>query len=347
MDGRNGQRRATARLSIWPENDRRRCRVLRSVLLLALGVVLSTRWSADAGPGLQRISIATAPTGSVSFVIGAGLARLISQHLPGIHATAEVTGSFADNMRLIAARRVELAFAHNDIAYDAWKGVEAFHGTPVPIRALAPLYDSYAQLVTLEGTGITRLGDLRGRRVATGPPGGTVELTSGRLMRAAGIDPDRDIRRERLPIIPAADALRDRKIDALWWVAGLPVPPILDLAASPGIRVRLIPLDEVLEAVRRRYPGMYTRGTISPVVYPGLEQPVPTVVVPAVLVVHRELPEDLAYFITRLLFERRSELETVHPSAKEVSLLRITGRTPIPFHPGAARYYRERGVPGF
>ncbi|MCS7234467.1 MAG: TAXI family TRAP transporter solute-binding subunit [Armatimonadota bacterium] len=300
-----------------------------------------------AGPGPVRISIATAPTGSVAFVVGAGLARLISQYIPGVHATAEVTGSFADNMRLLAARRVELAFAHNDIAYDALRGAEGFQGQAVQIRAVAPLYDSYAQLVTLEGSGIARLPDLKGRRVSTGPPGGTVELTSGRIMRAVGIDPERDIRRERLPIIPAADALRDRKIDALWWVAGLPVPPILDLAAAPGTRIRVVPLEEALEPLRKQYGPMYMPGTISPVVYPGMDRPVTTVVVPAVLVAHRELSEDLVYAVTRLLFERRAELEAVHPAVKEVSLLRITGRTPIPFHPGAARYYRERGVPGF
>jgi TRAP transporter TAXI family solute receptor len=316
-------------------------------VVLSFAVVLALGFGSSAGPTLRRLSIATAPTGSVSFVIGAGLARLLSQHLPGVHVTAEVTGSFADNMRLIAAKRVELAFAHNDIAYDAWKGVESFQGSPVPIRALAPLYDSYAQLVTLEGTGIARVSDLRGKRVSTGPPGGTVELTSGRIMRAAGVDPDRDIRRERLPITPAADALRDRKLDALWWVAGLPVPPVLDLAASPGLRVRLVPLEEVLEPLRRQYGNMYTRGVISTVVYPGMDRPVPTVVVPAVLVVHQDFPEDLAYAITRLLFERRAELEAVHAAVKEISLLRITGRTPIPFHPGAARYYRERAVPGF
>lgn len=174
-----------------------------------------------------------------------------------------------------------------------------------------------------------------------------MELTSGRIMRAAGVDPDRDIRRERLPITPAADALRDRKLDALWWVAGLPVPPVLDLAASPGLRVRLVPLEEVLEPLRRQYGNMYTRGVISTVVYPGMDRPVPTVVVPAVLVVHQDFPEDLAYAITRLLFERRAELEAVHAAVKEISLLRIAGRTPIPFHPGAARYYRERAVPGF
>ncbi len=311
--------------------------VLVALLLVELGA---------SGPTVRRISIATGGTGGVYFVLGGGLARMISQYIPGVQATAEVTSASVDNMRLIGAKRADIAFTLNDTAYDAWRGIGEFRGSPIPIRVLAPIYDNYNHLVTLEGTGIHTVADLRGKRVSVGAPGSGTEVTALRILRAAGIDPDRDIRKERLGVAPSADALRDRKIDAFFWSGGLPTPAVLDLASSPGIRIRIVPLDTVLDALRKEHGPLYARGVISRIVYPGMDQNVPTIVVANLLVVHRDFPEDLAYEITKLIFERKRELETVHAEAKNISLLRITGRTPIPFHPGAARYYREKGISG-
>jgi len=316
-------------------------------ITLALIVGLLLAGPGVAGPTLRRISIATGGTGGVYFVLGGGLARLISQHIQGVQATAEVTSASVDNMRLIGARRADIAFTLNDTAYDAWKGLGEFQGNPIPIRVLAPIYDNYNHLVTLDGTGIQTVADLRGKRVSVGSPGSGTEVTALRILRAAGIDPDRDIRKERLGVAPSADALRDRKIDAFFWSGGLPTPAVLDLASSPGIRIRIVPLDTVLEALRREYGPLYARGVISRIVYPGMDRDVPTIIVANLLVVHRDFPEDLAYQITKLLFERKRELEVVHAEAKNITLLRITGRTPIPFHPGAARYYREKNISGF
>jgi TRAP transporter TAXI family solute receptor len=315
------------------------CCALVLVALLAGGL--------SAAPTVQRISIATGGTGGVYFVLGGGLARLISQHIPGVQATAEVTSASVDNMRLIGAKRADLALTLNDTAYDAWKGLGDFRGSPVPIRVLVPVYDNYNHLVTLDGTGIHRVADLRGKRVSVGSPGSGTEVTALRILRAAGIDPDRDIRKERLGVAPSADALRDRKIDAFFWSGGLPTPAVLDLASTPGIRVKIVPMDDLVEPLRKEFGPLYFRAVISRVVYPGMDQPVPTIGVANLLVVHQDFPEDLAYRITRLIFERKAELETVHAEAKNITLLRIAGRTPIPFHPGAARYYRERAVPGF
>ncbi len=313
----------------------------------ALLVVLLLVAGAAAGPTLRRISIATGGTGGVYFVLGGGLARLISQHVPGVQATAEVTAASVDNMRLIGAKRADIAFTLNDTAYDAWRGLGDFRGSPIPIRVLVPLYDNYNHLVTLEGTGISRVADLRGKRVSVGAPGSGTEVTALRILKAAGIDPDRDIRKERLGVAPSADALRDRKIDAFFWSGGLPTPAVLDLSSTPGIRIKLVPMDDLVEPLRKEFGPLYSRGVISRVVYMGMDQPVPTIIVANLLVVHQDFPEDLAYQITRLVFDRKAELETVHAEAKNITLLRIAGRTPIPFHPGAARYYQERGVPGF
>ncbi|MDR5703691.1 MAG: TAXI family TRAP transporter solute-binding subunit [Armatimonadota bacterium] len=319
--------------------------VWATILVLTAISLIGT--PASSAPTLRRISIATGGTGGVYFVLGGGLARLISQHIPGVQATAEVTSASVDNMRLIGAKRADLALTLNDTAYDAYKGQADFKGNPIPIRVLVPVYDNYNHLVTIEGTGINSIADLKGKRVSVGSPGSGTEVTALRILRAAGIDPDRDIRKERLGVAPSADALKDRKIDAFFWSGGIPTPAVLDLASTPGIRMRLIPLDTVVEALRKEYGPLYFKITIRKIAYPGLTEDVPVVGVANLIVVHKDFPEDLAYAIVKLIFERKQDLVAVHKEAQNISLLRIAGRTPIPFHPGAVRYYREKGVPGF
>ncbi|MDR7438758.1 MAG: TAXI family TRAP transporter solute-binding subunit [Armatimonadota bacterium] len=314
------------------------------VLLIVLLLLAAEDRGGVAGPA-RRLSIATGASGSVYFVLGAGLARLLSHSLPGVHATAEVTPGGVANMHLLADGRADLAFAPYDTAYEAWRGVGEFTGKAVPLRILAPLYDNYHQLVTLEETGIRRLQDLRGRRVSVGGPASATEFTTLRILQAAGLHPDRDIHKERLTVVPASDALRDRKIDAFFFQSGVPTPAILELASLA--RIRLVPLEDVLSPLRARYGELYFRIVISKVVYPGMTEDVPVVGVRNLLVVHRTFLEDLAYAIVRLIFERRSELEAVHREARGISLLRVRAGEAIPFHPGAVRYFRERGVPGF
>lgn len=312
---------------------------LALILVMALG-------SAVAAPQI-RLSIVTGGTGGVYFPLGGGLARLISRNIPNVEATAEVTSASVDNMRLIGAKRADLAFTLADTAYDAVNGLEAFRGNPVPAVTLTPLYNNFNHLVTVEGTGINTIADLKGKRVSVGSPGSGTEVTALRLLQAAGIDPDRDIRKDRLGVAPSVDALRDKKIDAFFWSGGLPTSAVLDLAATPGIRIKLIPLDSVLPALQAKYGKLYFRSTILKEIYPGMTANVPTVGVANLLVVHRDFNAELAYQITKLIFEKRAELAQVHREAANITLTGAAERSPLPFHPGAARYFRERGVAGF
>lgn len=316
------------------------------IAALALAVAISGFGAVIAGP-VVRISIATGTTGGIYFPLGGGLASLISKHIPGVSATAEVTPASVDNMRLIQAKRADLAMTLADTAHDAFKGEEAFRGSPIPIRALAPLYNNFNHLITVEGAGITTIADLRGKRVSVGAPGSGTEVTALRILEAAGLHPDRDIRRERLAPIPSADALKDRKIDAFFWSGGLPTASILDLAVSPGVRIRLIPLDTLVPVLQRKYGNLYFRSVINKEFYPGMPADAPTIGVSNLLVVHQDFDAELAYQITKLLFERRPELAQIHKEAANITTLGAAGRSPVPFHPGAIRYYRERGIEGF
>jgi hypothetical protein len=281
----------------------------------------------------------------VYYVYGGGVAKVISAHVPNVEATAEVTSASVDNLKLLRDAKVDLAFTLATTVADAAAGRGAFATFGrVPAVALAVLYTQYTHLVTLERTGIGRLADVRGRVVALGGPGSGSEDIALRILRAGGIDPVRDIRAQGLGINAAVDALRDGKIDAFFWSSGLPAGALLDLASTPGRAMRLVPNHEVLEALQRDHgSGLYHRADIPAGAYPGLDHPVATVGTTTLLVVDRGMPEQLAYDITRTLFEHRSDLVAIHPEAKSLTMRSAAAGAPVAYHPGAERAYREAG----
>ena len=320
----------------------------RALVLCLLLAITAWVWvpAAVSAPTI-RLSIVTGGTGGVYFPLGGGLAQIISKNIPGVEATAEVTSASVDNMRLIGAKRADLAFTLADTAYDAFKGEAAFKGNPIPIRTLTPLYNNFNHLVTIEGTGITTTADLKGKRVSVGSPGSGTEVTALRILQAAGIDPDRDIRKDRLGVAESVDAIKDRKIDAFFWSGGLPTSAVLDLATTPGIRIRLVPLDSTLPNLQKTYGNLYFHAVILKENYTGAPANAPTVGVANLLVVHKDFDAELAYQITKLIYDRRPLLALAHKEAANITITGVAGRSPVPFHPGAIRYFKELGVEGF
>src|ERR1044071_356853 len=170
----------------------------------------------------RAISIATGGTGGVYYPLGGGLANVLSKTLPGVQATAEVTGGSVDNLKLINAGRSEVAFSMVDAALDAYKGQDKFKGTEVPVRTLMVLYPNQMHVVTIEGTGINSMADLKGKRVSTGSGGSATEGMAFRVIEGAGRDKDKEMKRERLGVAESVNAIKDCKIDAFFWVGGLP-----------------------------------------------------------------------------------------------------------------------------
>jgi uncharacterized protein len=315
---------------------------------VAVAAITALGWvpTVQSAPAV-RLSIVTGGTGGVYFPLGGGLAQLISRYIPGAQATAEVTSASVDNMRLVGAKRADIAFTLADTAYDAFKGDAVFRGNPLPIRTLTPIYNNFNHLVALDGSGVATITDLRSKRVSVGSPGSGTEVTALRILLAAGIDPDRDIRKERLGVAESADALKDRKIDAFFWSGGLPTAAVLDLATTPGLRVRIIPLDTTIAPLQKTYGNLYFQAVILKEIYPGSPANAPTVGVANLLVVHQDFSADLAYQITKLIYERRAELAQVHKEAANITLTGVAGRSPLPFHPGAVTYFKERNIQGF
>jgi TRAP transporter TAXI family solute receptor len=321
----------------------------RRLAITALVAVASASLSVPASLAAPavRLSIVTGGTGGVYFPLGGGLAQLLSKNIPGVQATAEVTSASVDNMRLIGAKRADLAFTLADTAYDAFKGEAAFRGNPVPIRSLTPIYNNFNHLVALDGAGINTVADVRGKRVSVGSPGSGTEVTALRILEAAGINPDRDIRKERLGVAESADALMDRKIDAFFWSGGLPTAAVLYLATTPGVKIKLVPMDSTIANLQKTYGSLYFRAVILKEFYPGATANAATVGVANLIVVHRDFSNDLAYQITKLIYEKRGELALSHKEAANITVTGVAGRSPVPFHPGAIKYFKERGIEGF
>ena len=295
--------------------------------------------------GTMRLSIATGNTGGVYYPYGGGLARVISQSIPHVDATAEVTAASVDNLKLIQLGKADIAFVLTDTLDDAIHGRGPFAKMPVKARTLAVLYPNYTQVGTIEGKGINRLADLRGRVVSTGSPGSGTEVIALRVLRAAGIDPDRDIRKQSLTVNASVDALKDGKIDAFFWSGGLPTASLLDLASTIGVTAKLIANDDVLPKLQQQYtPGLYFRLVIPKGTYPGVNYDSGSIGVANALVVKDTMSDELAYELTKVLFDRQSDLAAIHPEAKKLNVGTAVAGSPAPFHPGAIRYYQERGA---
>ena len=164
-----------------------------------------------------NISIATGGTGGVYYPMGGGLANVLSKFVPGMSATAEVTGGSVDNLKLIGTGKPYVAFAMTDATLDAYKGEDKFKGQKVPVRTLMILYPNRMHVVSVEGTGVNNMKDLKGKRVSTGSPGSATEVMAFRVIEGAGLDKDKDMKRERLGVAESVNALKDKKIDAFFW----------------------------------------------------------------------------------------------------------------------------------
>jgi len=290
--------------------------------------------------GTRRLSVGTGAVGGVFYVYGGGIASVLSKHVPGLQVTAESTAGSVDNLKLLNAKRGDLALAFSDTTYEALKGEGAFKALgPTPVRALAVLYFAYNHLVVFDESPIKTVADLKGKRVSTSSPGTGSEIVALRTLEAAGLDPDKDIVRERLGAQESANAMKDRKIDAFFF-HGSNIAAIIDLAATPGIKIRLIPQAELLPKIVAKYGPVYSVGTIPKGVYKGVDVDTPAIASTTLLVVREDFPEDVAYWITRTLFEKKSELVLVHKSAEELTSV----GTSVAFHPGAIRYFKEKGM---
>jgi TRAP transporter TAXI family solute receptor len=293
----------------------------------------------------KTIAIGTGGTGGVYYPLGGALANLLSKNLKDTQATAQVTGGSVDNLKLIGSGQSEIGFSMADAAVDALKGEDKFKGNPVNLRTLMVLYPNIMHVVSIEGTGVNTMADLKGKRVSTGAPGSATEVMAFRVIEAAGLDKDKDMKRERLSVAESVNAIKDRKIDAFFWVGGLPTAGVTDLAATPGVKIKMIDHTEVVAKMNAKYNNLYAPAVIKAGTYPGQTTDNKVSAVWNILVTNDKMTDQEAYDIVKLIVEKKADLVAVHKDAESFSVdNQIKSNSPVPWQAGAVRYFVEKGA---
>jgi TRAP transporter TAXI family solute receptor len=291
------------------------------------------------------ISIATGPTSGVYYPMGGGIANVLSKYVPGYAANAESTAGSVANIQLMNQKKSDLALSMADAAWDGLRGEGKFSGNSVPLRTLMVAYPNRMHVVTVDGTGIAKFADLKGKRVSTGAPNSATELMAQRVLEAMGLDMSKDIRRERLDPGKSSDAIKDKKLDAYFWVGGIPTSAVTDLGATPGTKLKLIDHADAVDAMNQKYGQIYVRDTIPAKSYPGQDRPNQVVTVWNLIVARADMPDQMAYTIVKTILDKRDELIQVHKEAQNFDLEHQTkAASPIPYHPGAVQYFGERSI---
>jgi uncharacterized protein len=315
----------------------------RTVLALPAVAALAAGCAPEPPTDLRdgHLVLGTGNTTGVFYQVGGAYADVITTHLPGYEAIVAPTAGSADNLLRLGRGDVDIALTFADVAADAVRGRGTFADGTRPLRALAVVYTGYTHLVVRADAGIRTPADLRGKRVSTGTVNSGTEFLALRLLRAAGLDPDRDIGRASLSLAATTRGLADGTLDATFWSGGLPTVGITQLMGSAAkATMRFLPVDGLLGELDRMYPATYGTGRIPAATY-GLPGDIPTVTVGNLVVVDADMAEPLAHDLTALIFEYRQELVAGHPEWGSADR-DTAGRTGVvPLHPGAQRFYRD------
>ena len=319
----------------------------KTTTAFALAIAAATLIGGAVYAQQKTIAIGTGGTGGVYYPLGGAVANVLSKNLPNVQATAEVTGGSVDNLKLIGSGQSEMGFTMADAALDALKGEDKFKGNKVALQTLLVVYPNRMHVVTVEGSGIEKMSDLKGKRVSTGSPGSATEVMAFLVIEASGLDKDKDLKRERLGVAESVNAVKDKKIDAFFWVGGIPTAAVTDLAATPGLKLKLVDHSDAVTKMNAKYGDLYSPGVIKAGSYPGLDKDNKIAEVWNIIVTGNKMTDDEAYKIVKTLVEKKDDLVAVHKEALSFSLdNQKQSRSPIPFHPGALKYFKEKGISG-
>ena len=195
------------------------------------------------------------------------------------------------------------------------------------------MYPNHMHVVTVEGTGINKVEDIKGKRVSTGSPGSATEVYALRVIEAAGLDPDKDVKRERLGVAESVNAIKDKKIDAFFWVGGLPTAAVTDLASTPNTKIKMLDIAQLTSKMNAKYGPLYAEATIPAATYKGMDKDNKNNTVWNIMAVNASTSDELAYDLTKIMLEKRDDLALVHKEALNIKV--ENGRPPAgPAFPG-------------
>lgn len=315
-------------------------RVPTRFILLAAAAALAVTTAAQAAPAF--INILTGGTSGVYYPIGVGLSQIYSDGIAGVKVSVQATKASVENLNLLQAGRGELAFALGDSVADAKNGVEDA-GFKVPLtklRAIAGTYPNYIQIVASQESGIKTLADLKGKTISVGAPKSGTELNARAIFKAAGLTYEDMGKVQYLPFAESVELIKNRQLDATLQSSGLGMAAIRDLSSVMPLNYVSVPTETVAKIGNPAY-----QATMIPAnTYDGQPEAVPTVAIINVLVTREDVPDEVAYQMTKLMFENLTRLGNSHSAAKDIKLESAAKNLPIALHPGAERYYKEKGV---
>ncbi|AXO63678.1 TAXI family TRAP transporter solute-binding subunit [Ectopseudomonas oleovorans] len=315
-------------------------RLTKKISLFAAAAAITASTAVLAAPTF--INVLTGGTSGVYYPIGVALSQLYSNGIEGSKTSVQATKASVENLNLLQAGRGELAFALGDSVADAWNGVEDA-GFKVPlkkIRAIAGTYPNYIQIVANAESGIKTLEDLKGKRISVGAPKSGTELNARAIFEAAGLSYQDMGKVEFLPYAESVELIKNRQLDATLQSSGLGMAAIRDLASTMKISFVAIPA----EVTAKIDNAAYEAATIPAGTYDGQDADVPTVAITNILVSHEGVSDEVAYQMTKLMFDNLGRLGTAHSAAQDIKLETATKNLPIPLHPGAERFYKEAGA---
>jgi uncharacterized protein len=334
--------------AVWKQANMAAAKTMKkTVAALALALSAGLALAGIVQAEQKQLSIGTGDPGGVYFPLGGAVASVLAKAVPDLHTTVEVTGGSVDNIKLIAAGQSDLGFTMADAAMDAIQGQDKFKNNKVALQTLLVVYPNRMHVVTIEGTGIDTLADLKGKRVSTGSPGSATEIMASRAIEAIGLDKDKDFQRERLGVAESVNAITDRRIDAFFWVGGIPTAAIAGLAATDGVKMKLIDHADIVDKMNEKYGKLYSKSRIKGGTYPGYNTDCDVAEVWNLIVTGSRMSDKDAYNIAKTLVEKKADIVKVHKEAESFSLdNQVQDRSPVPFHPGALKYFKEKGVGG-
>ncbi len=316
------------------------------VILLALLVVPGLAASADK----LSFSIVTGGTGGVWYPLGGAMGGIIGKHVPNADATSEATTAAIDNLKLLVAGKAGMAFCYD--YHPVWanegKMVKEL-GKKQPLRVVLSFYEQPLHIATKEGTGIKSVMDLKGKRVSVGAPNSGTEEQADYVLKAVGIDWNKDFKREKLGASESVAALKDGKIDAFFWSGAVPTSSIIDLANTPGLKMVLLPLaGETADKIMKANPAVFHKTAFHKGEYAGIEADVPTLGITAVVTAMDTFPADKMYQIVSAIFANTTDISAVWKDATKLTpqkaIQQMTPEAIKYLHPGAEKFFKEKGA---
>jgi TRAP transporter TAXI family solute receptor len=308
---------------------------------VAAAIVVAAVLSAAPARAQQFINVLTGGTSGVYYPLGVAIAKIFGDKIPEVKTQVQATKASVENLILLQQGRGELAFTLGDSLKAAWQGDEeaGFRSKLDKLRTIGAIYPNYIQIVATADSGIKTLADLKGKSISVGAPKSGTELNSRAILAAAGLSYKDMGKVEYLPFAESVDLMKNRQLNATLQSAGLGVASLKDLSTSTDITVVSVP-KEVVNKIGPPFVSV----TIPANTYTGQDKDVPTAAVVNYLVTSSAVSDDLAYKMTKLIFESLPELANAHAAGKEIKLETAAAGGPVPLHPGAIRYYKEKGL---